>query len=108
MRRSSPPLAEITFTGEVIAWRGPAPYVFVALPDETVMPVRVAAREASYGWGVVPVAVWVRDVAFTTSLFPREGGYLLPLKVAVRKATGIDLGDRIAVRLAVVAKNDRA
>jgi hypothetical protein len=94
--------ANITFTGNVIVWRGPAPYLFVPLPAGVVDAVRMAAREASYGWGVVPVAAQVGDVAFTTSLFPKDGGYLLPLKVAVRKAAGIAEGDRISVRLAVV------
>lgn len=38
---------------------------------------------------------------FTTSLIPRDGGYLLPLKLAVRKAAGVALGDRLAVAMTI-------
>ncbi|MCW4460111.1 DUF1905 domain-containing protein [Sphingomonas sp. BT-65] len=96
------PLIDIRFDGIAVEWRGPAPHVFVAIPDEQVGEVRWAAREASYGWGCVPVEAEVRGEHFTTSLFPRGGGYLLPLKVAVRVATGIGVGDTVAVRMRVM------
>ena len=96
------PLIDIGFDGIVVEWRGPAPYVFVAIPDEQVGEVRWAAREASYGWGCVPIEAELRGERFTTSLFPREGGYLLPLKVAVRTAAQVALGDTVAVRTRVM------
>jgi hypothetical protein len=96
-------LADIGFTAEVIEWRGPAPFYFAVVPDVHVGELRYAARQASYGWGVVPVTAEVEGAEFTTSLFPRADGYLLPLKLAVRRATGIALGDPISVRLRVFA-----
>lgn len=51
--------------------------------------VSYAAREASYGCGRVLVANSIAGASFTTSLFPRDGGYLLPLKAAVRAQVGI-------------------
>ncbi len=98
-------LLDITFAGEVIEWRGPAPFYFVAVPEDEVGAVREAARAASYGWGVVPVVAIVREVEFGTSLFPRDGGYLLPLKVKVRRETGLVLGDVaiIAMRVEMAA-----
>ena len=63
--------------------------------------VHWAARTASYGWGCVPVTAEVAGVPFTTSLIPRDGGYLLPLKVAVRKRAGIALGDEVAVTMTI-------
>ena len=36
-----------------------------------------------------------------TSLFPKDGGYVVPLKDLVRNAEGIDVGDTVAVRLGV-------
>lgn len=95
------PLADIAFVGQVIEWRGPAPFFFVAVPPELVDEVRQAARLASYGWGVVPVEATIGDTRFTTSLFPKDGGYLLPLKAAVRRAGDIGCGDRLRVRLCV-------
>jgi len=97
------PLADFTFAGDVIEWRGPAPFFFVAVPPEWVAEVRYAARQASYGWGVVPVQAIAGGVPFTTSLFPRDDGYLLPLKAAVREKAKIALGDMIAVEIRVVA-----
>ena len=95
------PLLEIAFTATVIHWRGPAPFFFVAIPEDQVGAVREAAREASYGWGCVPVEACVAGEAFRTSLFPRDGGYMLPVKAAVRKATGVVLDDVVAVEMAI-------
>jgi hypothetical protein len=96
-------LADLSFEGEVIEWRGPAPFYFVALPSEHVDEVRYAARLASYGWGVVPVEATVGDITFRTSLFPREGGYLLPLKVSVRQEGKLDLGMTVRVRMQIAS-----
>jgi hypothetical protein len=38
-------------------------------------------------------------VAFTTSLFPKDGGYLLPLKDAVRRKSGVTAGDAVAIEM---------
>ena len=97
----------IDFDAVIIEWRGPAPFLFAAIPDEHVGAVRYAAMTASYGWGVVPVVARVGGTHFTTSLFPREGGYLLPVKVAVQRAEGVGLGDHIAVSLRVGRDIDR-
>jgi hypothetical protein len=85
------PLANIRFDAEIIQWRGPAPYLFVPVPDEHVGEIRYAARLASYGWGVIPVEAWIGPVGFTTSLFPKDGTYLLPIKVAVQEAAGVSV-----------------
>lgn len=92
---------EIAFDAEIIEWRGPAPFLFAAIPDEHVGAIRYAALSESYGWGVVPVVARIGASEFATSLFPRDGGYLLPVKVAVQKAAGVGLGDRVAVSLRV-------
>lgn len=101
------PLLETRFEGEAIEWRGPAPFVFVALPEALAGEVRYAARQASYGWGCVPVLAEIGGIAFQTSLFPRGESYLLPLKLAVRRPLDIALGDRVAVRLRIVARGLR-
>ena len=68
---------EWTFTGEVIEWRGPAPYLFVAMTPEESEDLKEAARGLIY-WGQVPVHVTIGDTEFTTALFPRDGRYLVP------------------------------
>ena len=90
---------EIGFTGEVFQWRGPSPFYYVAVPDEDSADIREAAALLTYGWGVIPVRVRVGDTVWETSLFPKDGRYLVPLKDAVRRAEGIGDGDLITVDL---------
>lgn len=93
--------ARIAFGGAIIEWRGPAPFLFVPVPEEHVAELRYAAREASYGWGCIPVAARIGDTAFTTSLFPRGETYLVPVKVAVQRAEGVGLGDVVDAEITV-------
>ena len=94
---------DLVFSGNVIEWRGPAPYYFVPVPDEQSADIHEVATQASYGWGVIPVEARVGGNAFTTSLFPKDETYLLPLKTAVRRKTDITAGDRIAVEMTIQA-----
>ena len=95
------PLARIAFEAEIIEWRGPAPYLFAPIPDEHTGEIRYSARIASYGWGVIPVEARIGETTFTTSLFPKGDAYLLPIKVAVQKAAGIGIGDKVSVILEI-------
>jgi hypothetical protein len=52
---------------------------------------------------MIPVEASLGGVGFTTSLFPKDGGYLLPVKTAVRRKTDITAGDRVAVEMTVRA-----
>lgn len=92
---------ELRFTARIIEWRGPAPYYFVRVPEEQADEVRAVAAVATYGWGVVPVEVRIGTTRFETSLFPQDGGYLLPLKAAVRSVLGLSGGDTVTVELTV-------
>lgn len=86
-------------SGEVIVWRGPAPFYFLPVPDEESLDIRELANELTYGWGVIPVTVRLGDTEWTTSLFPRDGRYLVPLKADVRRAEGVGEGDTVIVDL---------
>ena len=89
------------FETEVIYWRGPAPFFYAPIPPDQIEAVRPVARAATYGWGCVPVIATVGGVTFKTSLFPKDGTYLVPLKVAVRRQIEITAGDRVAVELTI-------
>ena len=91
---------EIEFSGEVVEWRGPAPFHFVRLPLDAADLVDEVKAEVVY-WGVVPVRAHIGDTGFTTSMFPREETWFLPVKDAVRRAEGVGLGDVVDVRLSV-------
>jgi uncharacterized protein DUF1905 len=90
---------ELEFQADVIHWRGPSPYYFVAVPEPMCDDLRLVARDVSYGWGVVPVTVRVGATTWTTSLFPKDGGYLVPLKDRVRSAEDISPGDTVELVL---------
>lgn len=89
----------LDFSGEIIHWRGPSPFYFVAVPDEPSAAIEHVSSLVTYGWGCIPVAVTIGRTEFTTSLFPKDDGYLVPVKAAVRKAEAIELGDRVTIRL---------
>jgi hypothetical protein len=86
-------------SSEVIVWRGPAPFYFVPVPDEESLDIRELANELTYGWGVIPVTVRLGRTEWTTSLFPKDGRYLVPLKAKVRTAEGVEEGDTVTVEL---------
>jgi hypothetical protein len=80
---------EFEFDGEIVEWRGPAPFYFVPLPADVAAEIKLVEAQASYGWGCIPADVTIGDYAFYTALIPREGTYFLPLKVEVRKKAGL-------------------
>ncbi len=81
---------DFEFDGPVVEWRGPAPFYFVRIPEEESADIKFAAKGIEY-WGQVPVQVRINGADFFTALFPKDGVYLIPLKVAARKAAGIDV-----------------
>lgn len=91
---------DLVFSGELVEWRGPAPYHFVPLPPDEADLVDEVKAEVVY-WGVVPVRARIGATTFTTSMFPREGTWFLPVKDAVRRAEGVGLGDVVEVALTV-------
>ncbi|WP_371404914.1 GNAT family N-acetyltransferase [Kribbella sp. NBC_00662] len=87
---------EHEFSGEVIEWRGPAPYYFVPVPDEDVAALKEAASAAGHNsWGMLPIRARLGSTEWKTSLWSKDGGYLLPLKDGVRKPRGLDAGDTV-------------
>lgn len=91
----------IEFTGTILHWRGPAPFYFVSVPEEQSGDIKAISSLVTYGWGVIPVLVRIGSTEFTTSLFPKDGRYLVPLKASVRQAEGLDEGDSVTVQLEV-------
>ncbi|GAA1159000.1 DUF1905 domain-containing protein [Nocardioides aquiterrae] len=92
---------ELEFSGEVWSWRGPAPYHFVWVPHDEAEQIAETAAAVTYGWGMVPVTVTIGDTAWTTSLWPKDGRYVVPLKDKVRRAEAIELGTVVHLRLRI-------
>lgn len=92
---------QLTFSGDVFEWRGPAPFYFVAVPDAESAEIKEVASVVSYGWGVIPVSVRIGKTEISTSLFPKQGKYLVPLKDALRKPEGIVVGQTVQITLTI-------
>lgn len=92
---------EISFTAEIIEWRGPAPYLFAPIPQRQSNQIKEIAKQVSYGWGVIPVSVRIGETVLTTSLFPKDGLYYLPIKVAMQRAEVVGLGDRVTAKISI-------
>jgi len=99
---------DTSFRAELFEWRGPAPFVWLALPDNVCEYVRAEAAEASYGWGAIPVCVRIGATEWETSLLPRDGGYVLPVKKDVRAHEGVEEGDEVSVAMSVAPRGGRA
>jgi hypothetical protein len=91
----------LQFSGEIWFWRGPAPWHFITVPDEECAQLEQASTFVSYGWGMVPVTARIGATGWKTSLFPKDGRYIVPVKAGVRKAERIEVGDTVTVRLAI-------
>jgi hypothetical protein len=94
---------ELAFSGDVWTWTGPSPYNFVTVPEDESAALHATSALVTYGWGMIPVEVRIGSTRWTTSLFPKDGGYVLPLKDMVRRAERISVGDTVAVHLVVAA-----
>lgn len=90
------------FDGKIFFWRGPAPYFFVAVPEAESGAIKAIANLVTYGWGVIPVRVRIGKTVWKTSLFPKEGRYLVPIKVMVQKAEDLKEGDTVSIKLEVM------
>lgn len=91
----------VTFSGEIFHWRGPSPFHFVSVPEDESAQLHHVASAVTYGWGMIPVTARICATEWTTSLFPKDGGYLVPLKDAIRRAEHLALGDVVEIRLRI-------
>ena len=91
----------LNFASDMLEWRGPSPFYFVRVPDEEAARIAEVASMVTYGWGVIPVTVSIGTTTTTTSLFPKDGGYLVPIKNALRLPEKIAVGDSVHVTLSI-------
>jgi hypothetical protein len=88
------------FTGEMWFWRGPAPWHLITVPDRECGQLEATSASVTYGWGMIPVRAQIRETEWTTSLWPKDGRYIVPVKTSVRRAERLELGDSVTIRLA--------
>jgi Domain of unknown function (DUF1905) len=64
------------FEGEVIYWRGPAPFVFAKVPSDLSAEIKAVSSKVSYGWGVISVSVLIGQPSTKLLCFPRTASTL--------------------------------
>ncbi len=92
---------DFEFDGTIWFWRGPAPWYFVTVPAEQSGDLKAVSGFVTYGWGMIPVLARIGQTEWKTSLWEKDGRYIVPVKASVRAAENIDVGDQVTVRLAV-------
>jgi hypothetical protein len=90
---------DVRFSGEIWYWRGPAPFYFVTVPGPQSQDIKSIARAVTYGWGMIPVRARIQATTWTTSLIPKDGLYVLPMKDMIRKSHNLDEGDTVTVQV---------
>ena len=99
---------DATFGAELFEWRGPAPFHWLSLPPDVCDYVQSQAAAATYGWGAIPVCVRIGGTRWETSLLPRDGGYVLPVRKDVRTRERFGEGDTVTVAMSVAPRGGRA
>ncbi len=91
----------IEFNGKIWFWKGPSPFYFVTVPAKQSRDLKAISGLVTYGWGVIPVQVRIGQTEWKTSLIPKDGRYLVPIRVSVQKAENLGEGDKVTIRLEV-------
>ena len=91
----------IEFKGKIWYWRGPAPFFFVTVPAKQSNDLKAIVGLVTYGWGMIPAEIQIGKTKWQTAMFPKDGLYIVPIKVSVRKAEDLEEGDTVTVQLEV-------
>lgn len=83
--------------------KAPASWYFLTIDGQTAAEIRYAALGQTGGFGSIRVAARIGGTGWTTSLFPHResGGFILPVKAAVRKTEAIGEGDAVELELRI-------
>lgn len=102
---------EFTVTTPLWRWQSattPAAWFFLTIAGDEADGIRFAAIGGQWldgrkGFGSARVEVTIGDTSWKTSVFPHResGGWILPVKAAVRKAEGLAEGDEVTVTVSL-------
>lgn len=95
---------KFSFAAEMWHWRGPSPFHFVSMPKDASEAIAAIGTAISYGWGAIPVVCKSGDVEWRTSIFPKDGLFIVPIKNAVRFGLEVQVGDVIEIELTITPK----
>ncbi|WP_314426583.1 DUF1905 domain-containing protein [uncultured Microbacterium sp.] len=93
----------LRFSGEIWFWRGPSPFHFVTVPPTESELIGEVASVVTYGWGMIPSSVTIGGTTVTTALWPKNGGYIVPIKKALQQREGVGVDDVVEITLEIDA-----
>jgi hypothetical protein len=93
----------LQFGGEIWYGRGPAPFHFVTVPPAESEMVHDVASVVTYGWGMIPATVTIGDTTVTTALWPKDGGYIVPIKKVLQDRERVTVDDAVEIVLDIDA-----
>ncbi|WP_341975895.1 DUF1905 domain-containing protein [Microbacterium sp. LTA6] len=94
---------QLRFSGEIWFWRGPAPFHFVTVPPAEAEMIHDVSTVVTYGWGMIPASVTIGASTVTTALWPKDGGYIVPIKKALQDREDIGVDDVVDIVLEIDA-----
>ncbi|WP_033073157.1 DUF1905 domain-containing protein [Sphingopyxis sp. MWB1] len=104
-------MEDFTVTTRLWRWQsasGPGAWFFLTIDGEAADNIRMAALSGQWlekrrGFGSAKVQACIGATRWSTSLFPHKqsGGWLLPVKAAVRKAEGLAEGAAVTVTVSL-------
>jgi len=92
----------IAVTSLLWIWKGEQAgcWYFVTVPEEQSAEIKAHSFTNPRGFNSVRVEARIGQVVWRTSVFPlNSGGYVLPVKLDVRRCAGIAAGDEVTVEL---------
>ena len=99
---------DFTVTSKVWVWQArtgekPARWFFVSIEGRIAAEIKLVSLGLTAGFGSLPVRATIGTTTWHTSIFPQRdtGGWILPLKAAVRKSAGVGEGDEVTVTLEI-------
>ncbi len=102
---------DFTVTAPLWRWQSataPAAWYFLTIEGEAADGIRLAAISGQWldgrkGFGSAKVRATIGDTIWRTSVFPHResGGWLLPVKAAVRKAEALAEGDAVTATVSL-------
>lgn len=93
----------LRFSGAIWFWRGPAPFHFVTVPPTESEMIGDVASVVTYGWGMIPATVTIGSTTVTTALWPKDGGYIVPIKKVLQDRESITVDDVVDLTLDIDA-----
>lgn len=94
----------ISFQGKVYRWAANEAFFLVSVPKDLSDEIKEISEGLTNGFGSLKVEATIGKTVWRTSIFPdsKSGQFDLPLKAAVRKANGLEVGSNASVELVIL------